>query len=315
MTRTNASPAVARFPSSFAFFLATWRLGESISLLWFVAAALASTLIALCPASASAATRARAMGTIEADVKSEYSHILVRRQGDVRTMVFVRDSGEEAEQSRVNIKRPYELLLPYSRAMFASYLFKPEQKRVLVIGLGGGGMVQFLKHYDTELRIEAVEIDPAVVKIADQYFGTRSEGNVKIVTADAFEYLAKTDARYDVIYMDAFLKPAADTDPAGVPLRLKTLRFYKDLERRLTPDGLVAFNLNRTEATEADLRTIRAAFAQVYVFRTLDANLVVIASLSPAREPLAALKARAREADGRFHTIFSFQDFVKAPPR
>jgi spermidine synthase len=279
----------------------------SLTLVWM--------LVAPGPAPVFAAGRARVMGVVVLDVKSDYSHILVRRQGDFRTMYFVRDSGEEAEQSRVNLKKPHELQIAYSRAMFASYLFKAQQKRVLIIGLGGGSMVHFLKHYDSELRVDAVEIDPAVVKVADEYFGVRSEGNVKIVAVDAFKYLAETDARYDVIYMDAFLKPAADTDPAGVPLRLKTLRFYKDLQKTLTPDGLVAFNLNRTETTESDLKTLRAAFGQVYVFRTVDANLVAIATISPIRETLSSLKARARRADDRFHASFLFLDLVKTPPR
>ena len=35
---------------------------------------------------------------------------------------------------------------------------------------------------------------------------------MSIFTADAFQYLDTTEARYDVIYMDAYLKPGADTD-------------------------------------------------------------------------------------------------------
>ena len=38
-------------------------------------------------------------GPIEADVKSEYSHILIRRQGSLRSMNFVRDNGVEQIQT------------------------------------------------------------------------------------------------------------------------------------------------------------------------------------------------------------------------
>jgi spermidine synthase len=132
------------------------------------------------------------------------------------------------------------------------------------------------------------------------------------MTADAFAYLDTTEKRYDVIYLDAFLKPAPDTDATGVPLRLKTARFYKSMQGKLQPDGLVVFNLNRHGATDADIVTIQNAFPQVYVFRVLDANAVVVGSLAGARESAAALKARAKEADQRFKANFSFQETLNS---
>jgi spermidine synthase len=250
----------------------------------------------------------RSAGALETDVKSAFSHIRVRKQGDVRSLIFVRDSGEEVVETLVNIRKPHEMLAPYTRAMFTSYLLRPKQEDVLIVGLGGGAMVHFLKHYDPDLHVDAVEIDPAVVKIADQYFDVRSGGNVKIVTADGFQFLEKTEKRYDVVYMDAFLKPAEDTDSAGQPLRLKTIRFYKSIQAKVKPQGLVAFNLNPTESTDADIKTIRAAFPQVYVYRVLDTNVIVIGSLAEQRETVASLKAKAKDADHRFKASFSFQD-------
>jgi spermidine synthase len=249
-------------------------------------------------------------GTVEFDKKSDYSHIRVRRQGTVRSLIFVRDSGEEAEETMVNTKRPYELLVPYTRFLFASYLFQPKPQQVLIVGLGGGAMVHFLKHYDPKVRVDVVEIDPLVVEIADRYFDVRSDDTVKIITTDGLEYLQKTENRYDVIYMDAFLKPAADTDATGVPLRMKTARFYKTVQEKLAPGGVVAFNLNRHKSTDADLSAIRSAFGQVYVFRVPPGNLVVVASPSDTRETSAALHARAKDADQRLKATFSFQEMA-----
>ena len=59
-------------------------------------------------------------GAIEAEAKSDYSHIRIRRQGNVRTMNFVRDNGEEHIQTLWNIKRPYDLVTNYSRLMFSN---------------------------------------------------------------------------------------------------------------------------------------------------------------------------------------------------
>ena len=41
---------------------------------------------------------------------------------------------------------------------------------------------------------------------------------MNIVTADGLKFIAEAEKQYDVIYLDAFLKPSADTDSTGVPL-------------------------------------------------------------------------------------------------
>ena len=183
-------------------------------------------------------------GAIEADVQSEYSHILVRRQGNLRSMNFVRDNGVEQVQSVLNLKQPYELVTQYSRLMFASYFFMPQQKQVLIVGLGGGAMVHFYEHYDPDVKVDAVEIDEKVVQLAEKYFDVRTRKNTNIITEDAFKYFKSNKTRYDVIYMDAFLKPSEETDATGQPLRLKTVEFYKGLREQLTPEGIVVINLN-----------------------------------------------------------------------
>ncbi len=252
------------------------------------------------------------LGVLELDVRSEYSHIRLYRKDQVRTLVFVRDSGEEALETQVDLANPHQLRFTYLEHLFLSYVFRPEQQRVLIVGLGGGSMVHFLKHYDPGVQVDAVEIDPVVVRIADQYFGVRSEGNVRVITADAFEFLANTTDPYDVIYMDAFLKPSADTDSTGVPLRLKTIRFYQDVQKKLKPGGVVAFNMNPHARMREDIETMRAAFAQVYVFPLPGyQGSVVIASTAPERQRLPALLARAAQLDRRFKTSFSFRTMVQ----
>ena len=280
-----------------------------------LAAIAVAALAAPRPAPCAAKRTAHSLGAVEFDKESEYSHIRVRKQGSVQTLVFVRDQGEEVVQSMVNSKKPYDLLCAYCRALFASYLLQPQQQRVLIVGLGGGAMVHFLKHYDPEVKVDALEIDPVVVEVADRYFDVRSEGNVTILTTDGVKYLEHTPQRYDVIYMDAFLKPSADTDPTGKPLAMKTREFYKEVQRRLNPRGVVVFNVNPHQAADADLRAIRAAFGQTYVFHTADTNIIVLATMSATREEVPALRFRARQLDQRFRATFSFLDVLKGLAR
>jgi spermidine synthase len=264
------------------------------------------------PGVARAATGHGARGpmVLEADVKSDYSHIRIKRQGTVEFMFFVRDSGEEACETMVNLKKPHELVSPYSRYMFASYLLVPKQKQVLIAGLGGGAMVHFYQHYDPEVKVDAVEIDPAVVELADKYFHTRPNSTTTIITDDVFHHLDKAEAQYDVIYMDAFLKPSVKTDKTGLPLVLKTLEFYKRLHEKLTPEGIVVVNLNAHARIDDDVDTLRGAFAQVYLFRTKSPNLVAVCSPAKSRRTMAELRDRAKELDRRFKATFLFYDLL-----
>jgi hypothetical protein len=142
----------------------------------------------------------RPVGQLEHEEVSAFSHIRVRRDGDVRALTFVRDNGQEAVQSRVSLVAPHTLMSPYARSMFASYLYQPQPRRVLIVGLGGGAMVRFLTHHEPQVHIDVVEIDPAVVRLADEYFGVRSGGNVRVHTADAATFVESTEERYDVAF-------------------------------------------------------------------------------------------------------------------
>jgi spermidine synthase len=245
-------------------------------------------------------------GRLELEVRSEYSHVRVRRRGSVYSLNFVRDNGVEVVETVMDLRRPRVLLVPYTQVMFASYLFQPNPKRVCIVGLGGGSMARFLRHHEPELAIDAVEIDPVVVKIAAEQFGTRPDEKLTITTADGLAYLDETENRYGAIYMDAFLKPSAETDATGLPRRLKTERFYRDLKGKLSPGGVVAVNLNLHADVADDLRTLRAAFAQTYVFRVSRNNVIVVASPAEERVPLSTLRTRAGELDRRFRANFSF---------
>lgn len=245
------------------------------------------------------------------EVRSELSHIRIRDRGSLRTLYFVRDSGEEVIETSMDLRAPHVLQVLYTRYMFVSLLYRPQQSASLIVGLGGGAMVRFLNHFFPQVRVDAVEIDPVIVSIARQYFGTGVGPATRIFTEDGFEYLRRTSERYDVIYLDAFLKPSEQTDATGVPLRLKTVAFLRGLHQQLRPGGLVVFNLNYSNETPEDIENIRAAFPSVDVFRVPgSANVVVVGSLAERKPSDGELRDRGRELDRRRDHGFSFERFV-----
>ena len=254
---------------------------------------------------------ARTIGSLEHEEVSSFSRIRVRRDGDVRAMTFVRDNGEEVVQSRVSLSAPHTLVSPHARGMFASYLYQPPPRRVLVVGLGGGAMVRFLAHHEPQAHIDAIEIDPAVVRLAADYFGVRTGGNIRVHTADAVAFIESTADRYDLILMDAFLRPSGDTDATGVPTRLKTLAFLERLKGTLAPGGVVAFNVNEHDTMAEDIAAIATTFGAVAVYRSPPAdNRVVIATAGPIATD-DEMRARIGPLNARFDGALAFDELLE----
>ncbi len=251
---------------------------------------------------------------LELQETSAYSRVMVTREPETqeRTLWFIRDNGQEVVESRVDLARPDDLLVEYTRFMFLSYAFRPEPKRALIVGLGGGSMVHFLKVHDPALKVDVVEIDPMIVSIADRFFDVRTGGNIDVKTADGLAFLKEAKEKYDVIYMDAFLRPSGGTDKTGVPLHLKTEAFYQQVKARLNPDGVVVFNLNPHPAVQQDIRNIRRSFRNAYTFRLQGyEGFVVVASTADKPLTRAEIEVAANKLDARFRAPFQFRPMAE----
>ena len=237
-------------------------------------------------------------GEIIFETQSAFGHLRVREKERRRSLLFVGSDGREQLQSQIDLEEPETLQLPYTRGLFVSFLLHPEQEDVLIVGLGGGGMVRFLNGRLPEIAVTAVEIDPEVVAIAETYFGTAPGPKTTILTQDAFVLLADDSRSFDVIYMDAFLRPPdTEADLQEKAQRLKTTEFLREIRDRLNPGGVVAFNLIESDATTSrDLEAIRAVFSPVHLFEVGDSgNLVVVGSTAGDRLSEEELRRRAVE--------------------
>ena len=76
---------------------------------------------------------------------------------------------------------------------------------ILILGVAAGSIIETLKN-DLKFKgkITGVEIDAAVIEIANKYFGLNQFDNVEIVIDDAFEFVLKTREKYDLIVIDIF---------------------------------------------------------------------------------------------------------------
>lgn len=77
--------------------------------------------------------------------------------------------------------------------------------QILVLGVAGGSVIKTLvDEIHFEGKITGVEIDKAIIKIANEYFHLDQIQNLEIIIDDAFEFVLKTKVKYDLIIIDVF---------------------------------------------------------------------------------------------------------------
>jgi spermidine synthase len=78
-------------------------------------------------------------------------------------------------------------------------------EHVLVLGVAGGSVIKTLvNEIKFKGKITGVEIDPDIIKIANQYFNLDKVEQLEVVIDDAFEFVLKTKEKYDLIIIDIF---------------------------------------------------------------------------------------------------------------
>jgi spermidine synthase len=109
-------------------------------------------------------------------------------------------------------------------------------RKVLVIGGGDGGTVrEVLRHKSVE-SCTLVEIDGLVVDASRRFIrltaAKLSDRRARVLIEDGVKFVRETDERFDVVIVDS-------TEPFGPAKALFGPKFYKDVKRVLTDDGIV----------------------------------------------------------------------------
>jgi spermidine synthase len=172
----------------------------------------------------------------------------------VRSLHF----GSRWVQGAMRIARPYALELEYTRAMMLALVLRAERgwpRRVLLIGLGAGSLTRFLYRNRPRAALTVVEIEPAVVAAARQFFRLPEDSKrITIEIADGHDYVAAAAREFDLILVDGF-------DAKGRAGMLETLPFYVNARARLGRAGILVANLlSRTRGAAAGLERISTAF-------------------------------------------------------
>ncbi|CAN7751607.1 fused MFS/spermidine synthase [Caballeronia sp. LjRoot34] len=133
---------------------------------------------------------------------------------------------------------PYALALGYTRTMMGFLLFRPSPRRISMIGLGGGSLAKYCYRHLPDTTITAVEINPQVIALRDQFHVPRDDERFRVICADGAKYVTVLVPGHqpDVLLIDGF-------NADGLPAELGSKTFYEACRRRLSDDGILVANL------------------------------------------------------------------------
>lgn len=228
--------------------------------------------------------------------RSLYREVLVYEGRDVRCMCFTRNC-RIGRQSCMDLDEPDRIVMNYPQMMMAALYAKPAPSSVLIIGLGGGTIPRALKQVVPTVRIDVVEIDPAVIDVAKKHFGFVEDAHVRAIAADGRVFVKRAlreQRRYDVIMLDAF-------DHEYIPEHLLTREFLAEVKALLAPNGVLAANtFSSSRLYDHESVTYAAVFPTFYNLKK--DNRVIIASNGalPGLDQLRANSERFEDAFRRF---------------
>ena len=225
---------------------------------------------------------------------SVYHHIRVTQDGSLRGLRF----DNNHYQSKMDINNPLAGQFHYIDLLFMSFLFKPDLDDMLILGLGGGSAPKLFHYYQPQLDIFTVELDPAVVDVAEEFFFYDSD-ILPVTVSDARMYLTRNSSKHDLIIQDTYSSSVYGT---FIPFHLATLEYFAIVRDRLTDDGVFAVNVIGTvyggepnRVITSVYRTMHEVFPQLYLFAAEDTqNVIIIATMNPERLTRSEMQSRAQ---------------------
>jgi spermidine synthase len=230
--------------------------------------------------------------------KSLYRQVLVYEDDTSRCLCFTHQCAI-GRQSCIDLKLPGHLLFEYTQMMLGALFLNPDPHKILVIGLGGGTLPLALEKLLPHADIESVEVDPAVVAVAQRYFGFHSDAQLHVIEQDGRAYARqaiRAGKHYDLIMLDAY-------DNQYIPEHLLTREFLSEVRMLLQPGGIVAANtFSQSKLYSNESVTYRAVFGQFYNVKS--GNRVILA----ANGALPSIEAVSRNSR-RFSNLFDALGF------
>ena len=169
--------------------------------------------------------------------KSLYSNVLINQKDSTLCLQFsIRRN--QRNQSCLDLNRPNVFVLEYVRMMMAAIATEIDPRSILMIGMGGGTIPTAISELYPTALITIVEIDEAVVRMANQYFNFVPTKVMDIAVQDGRVFVKRAiedQKAFDIVLLDAF-------NGDYIPEHLLTQEFLQEVKQILSQDGIVIAN-------------------------------------------------------------------------
>ncbi|TMP04420.1 spermidine synthase [Pseudoalteromonas sp. S3178] len=246
--------------------------------------------------------------------RSLYRNIIVDETRDLRCLKFNTKSSQTS-QSCMYKNDPDKLVFNYTKLTFASLLVTQNPKNVLVIGLGGGTLSNVIHELYPAAKIHNVEIDPAVLKVARDYFNFIETDKVTSSVQDGRIFIKRAaikKQKYDWIILDAF-------NGDYIPEHLLTKEFFEEVQSVLAEGGVIAANtFSSSKLYEHESATYHSVFGDfINVSRANRSNRIILAGIktmptqAQLNERISALEPRLKKYDVDIKAISTYMQSTK----
>ena len=185
-----------------------------------------------------------------------------------------RHNGAFSSGTFLRREKKYDIVFDYPKRFEEAFRFIRVHRALMI----GGAAYQYPKYFISHHAgsMDVVEIDPMAERIARKWFylddlfeefQLEESGRLNCITADARDYLAGADQKYDVIFNDAF-------SGASPVMKLATLEATAKIKEHLTEGGIYMSNVIGTVYGEGSdflkslLATAQKVFLHVHVLYT-----------------------------------------------
>lgn len=239
---------------------------------------------------------------IVANQSDDIEHLMVIKEKNIVSLYFTstkileNNSKISNTMSSIDITHPLKLTGKYAQVMMLSLVFKPQPKKLYMLGFGGGRVPMIFHHYFPELTIESSEVSKGVLELSKICFGIIPDKRMNISLQDGRKHLATFPKKhFDIILLDSF---------SGVgehPNDLSTLEFYQLCQSRLTDDGVIVTNLvDNNPYFKQKVATFCTLFKFNYEYKDNEASLFFASNVDNFSEDEFQQKAEKIAAQYKF---------------
>jgi len=258
---------------------------------------------------------------VRMDARSQFSGVVERFRGNSDfgqlQVVDYKGGSRRLYLNDYLVQNVYDAQEKKSAALFTYVLhdlaqtYAPRIERVLCIGLGVGIVPsQFVAE---GVKVDVVEINPAVVPLGRDYFDFRPE-QFELTIGDGRQFVNATTNRYDAIILDAFL---GDSSPS----HLMSREAFESMRRLLNPGGVLVINSFVSFESGRDFfgasleKTLKSVFRSVRIHEAPRGNVFFVASDQEELKPRFTPDLSAVHSSVREEVRMTFNSIVASNPR